>query len=159
MTVRLLRWPERDQRAFERHADRLSAIRRLAAARRDTPPAYRVDVPAAPEPPSYLEKAQTLYLQRRERDKAFGPIAQMFYEPVWDMLLDLFVAHETGAPISISSACVAACVPISTALRWIRSMEAEGLVRCWPAEHDKRVRYIALTDDAVMMMLRYLDGV
>ncbi len=159
MTVRLLRWPERDQREFERHADRLASIRRLVEQRRASPPAYRVDVPVAPEAPSYLEKARTLYIQRRERERAFGGVARMFDEPVWDMLLDLFVAHETGERISISNACLGACVPITTALRWIRTMEADGVVRCWQSEQDKRVRYIALTESTVAMMLRYLDGV
>lgn len=160
--LRLLRWPSGDQRRFDELSNRLMAIRELADARRADdapPPAYRVDVPNAPEAPSYLEKAQALYAHRRKRERIFGDMARTFYEPTWDIMLDLFVAHERGVSTSILSACVASCVPTSTALRWIRALEDANMVVSRPSGHDKRVRYVALTDQAVAMMLRYLDSI
>lgn len=162
-SVRLLRWPERDQRDFDHFTGRLNEIRSIAEARRDGPDAepsdYRVPVPNPPEHPSHMEKAQALYAHRRDRVKVFGAVATMFQEPVWDIVLDLFIAHEKGIKISVGSACVAAYVPYTTALRWIRSMEQAEMVRCWPSESDKRVRYITLSEPMVAMMLRYLDTV
>ena len=52
-----------------------------------------VQVPPSREPPA-LTLARTLYAERRRRDRTF-PV-DIFGEPSWDILLDLFVAREKG---------------------------------------------------------------
>jgi hypothetical protein len=54
---------------------------------------------------------------RRKRVQFFGD--DLFGEPAWDILLDLFATHLTGGRVSTSSLCIAADVPSTTALRWI----------------------------------------
>jgi hypothetical protein len=53
---------------------------------------------------------------RRERERL---LPDLFADPAWDILLDLFAASIERRPVSVSSACVAAAVPPTTALRWI----------------------------------------
>lgn len=83
----------------------------------------------------------------------------MFHEPAWDILLDLFIAHERGLATSVTSACNAACVPATTAMRWLATLERRDLVRRWNHERDGRTRLVGLTPQAMEMMLRYLDQV
>ncbi|WP_174274013.1 winged helix DNA-binding protein [Sphingomonas bacterium] len=52
----------------------------------------------------------------------------LFRDPAWDMLLDLYDAHSAGRVISVSSLCIAANVPATTGLRYVAAMEREGLV-------------------------------
>ena len=84
---------------------------------------------------------------RRQRDKIFGP--GIFADPAWDMLLDLFLAQEKNLkPISISSLCIAAAVPSTTALRWIETLVQQGLVSKQADPRDKRRTFISLTEAA-----------
>ena len=108
---------------------------------------------------SYEERAIALYAHRRARSATFERGSDIFQEPAWDILLDLFIAHEHGRATTISNACVAACVPTSTALRWLSLLERRAMVRRWNHERDGRTKLLGLTPKAVEMMLRYLDQV
>jgi len=70
--------------------------------------------------------ARRLLAERREREHLFGQ--ELFGEPAWDMLLDLFAAHHERSRVSVSSLCVAAAVPPTTAHRWIRDMTRRGIL-------------------------------
>lgn len=84
---------------------------------------------------------------RKRRGQLLGE--SLFADPAWDVLLDLFVAEYAGRKVSVSSACLAAGVPLSTALRWLSKLEAKGLVVRRPDEQDARRTHVMLTDDAV----------
>lgn len=62
---------------------------------------------------------------RRDRER-FVP-ADIFADPAWDMLLDLFATKLEGKRVPVSSPCIAAAVPATTALRWIRSLTEAGI--------------------------------
>src|SRR3546814_11460790 len=65
---------------------------------------------------------QNLIRCRRLRDRYFD--GDLFADPAWDMLLDLYLAAERNTrPVSISSLCIASAVPAPTALRWIKTFE------------------------------------
>ena len=83
---------------------------------------------------------------RRDRDRHFP--AEIFADPAWDMLLDLAAARMERADVPVSSLCVAAAVPTTTALRWIRSLSEAGMLvrRTDPA--DARRAFIGLSDQA-----------
>src|SRR5438309_11027674 len=51
----------------------------------------------------------------------------LFADPAWDMMLDLFHAELTHRRVPVSSLCNAAAVPATTALRWIKTMVDKGL--------------------------------
>lgn len=93
-----------------------------------------------------LAWAEQMLRMRREREKIFGK--HLFADPCWDMLLDLYVALRKGRVISVSSLCVAAAVPASTALRWIDILVKQDLVLREPDPKDKRRILVLLTRKA-----------
>ena len=88
--------------------------------------------------------ARHLLRQRRRREAILGK--NMFSEPAWDMLLDLFAAEVEGRRISKSSLVIAAAVPQSTALRWMSDMVNEGQLVRYPDTSDGRRTFISLTE-------------
>jgi hypothetical protein len=91
---------------------------------------------------------------RRLRDQFFR--GGLFADPAWDMLLDLMAARLDGTRVAVSSLCIAAAVPATTALRWIKALTDRGLfVRSADPQDGRRV-YIALSDDAARALTAYL---
>lgn len=93
---------------------------------------------------------------RRLRGQYFE--AELFADPAWDMLLDLFAASLERRRVSVSSLCIAAAVPPTTALRWIGTMHDAGLFGREADPGDRRRAYIVLSDKAVMGMRAYVGA-
>lgn len=107
-------------------------------------------------PPSLSARALALYKARRARTAVFSGHGDLFGEPAWDILLDLFIAREAGRQVYVSSACIAADVPATTALRWLAILQQRGLVeRCDDMADGRRV-YVRLSDPAAAMMEKWL---
>ena len=91
---------------------------------------------------------------RRLRDQYFS--GELFADPAWDMLLDLMAARLEQKRVAVSSLCIAAAVPATTALRWIKALTDRGLfVRSADPQDGRRV-YIELSDEAARAMGAYL---
>jgi DNA-binding MarR family transcriptional regulator len=73
-----------------------------------------------------VAQLQAMVRFRRQRDAILG--AELFGEPVWEMLLDLLIARLLGKRVAVSSLCIASQAPESTALRHIQRMIKAGLV-------------------------------
>lgn len=80
---------------------------------------------------------------RRARDRALG--ADLFSDPAWCMLLDLYLRHSAGEPSSVSSLCLASGIPQSTGLRWLLMLEKAGLISRRADPVDRRRTLIDLT--------------
>ncbi|MDZ3832351.1 MAG: winged helix DNA-binding protein [Sphingopyxis sp.] len=102
------------------------------------------------------KQVRHLLRQRRMREQYFP--ADMFADPAWDMLLDLYAARLERQPVSVSSLCIAAAVPATTALRWIKTMTEAGLFRREADPQDGRRIFIALADAALDAMDRYFEA-
>lgn len=100
---------------------------------------------------------RALLKARRLRDSFFPPA--LFGEPAWDMLLDLALARIEGKRVAVSSLCIAAAVPATTALRWIAALCEEKLFERHADPADRRRVFIALSDKAATGMARYLAAV
>jgi hypothetical protein len=98
--------------------------------------------------------ARFLLDARRDRRRYFPAVE--FSEPVWDMVLDLFVSDFDGHKVSISSLCVAAGIPESTALRWIGLMQAAGYFIRHPDPYDGRRSFITLSPGLSDPLRHYL---
>ncbi|HEX8533808.1 MAG TPA: hypothetical protein VF662_06540 [Allosphingosinicella sp.] len=108
--------------------------------------------------PSALEAtAKRLYSVRRLRERYFAP--DLLGEASWDILLDLYVARAEQRPVSISSACIGAAVPPTTALRWLGNLEEERLIRRYREGSDRRLVLVTLTDAAFEKMSSFLECV
>lgn len=107
--------------------------------------------------PSDQEIAATLraIIGARGLRSRFFP-SQIFADPAWDILLDLTRAKLEGQLVSVSSVCIAASVPMSTALRWVKQMTDANLLRRWTDPKDRRRDLIALTEPTADRMREYL---
>jgi hypothetical protein len=93
---------------------------------------------------------------RRAREQFFP--SDLFADPAWDMLLDMFAARLERQSVSVSSLCIAAAVPATTALRWIKTLTDAGLfIREADAQDGRRI-FIAMSDKAFEAMERYLEA-
>lgn len=88
---------------------------------------------------------------RQERTRHFP--AEMFADPAWDMMLDLAAARLDGRSVSASSLCIAAQVPATTALRWIRLMTEAGIFQRSYDPNDRRRIWISLSEPAYEKVL------
>ena len=104
-----------------------------------------------------LEATRMLIADREKRDVEFS--AGIFADPVWDILLGLFVAELEQKHVSVSSSVLAAKVPLTTGLRYIRQMELSDLIYRTPAPFDGRKTYISLTQSTSQKMQFYVEGV
>ncbi|WP_239806574.1 winged helix DNA-binding protein [Croceicoccus hydrothermalis] len=91
--------------------------------------------------------------QRQLRAKFFD--SELFADPAWDILLDLTAAQSERTQVSVSSLCIAANVPPTTALRWISQMTEAGLLKRVQDRADRRRAFIALSDKSVAAMSAY----
>ena len=105
-------------------------------------------------PPIDALRLRAMIRARRVRDDYFR--ADIFGEPAWDMLLDLAAAGVEGRNVAVSSLCIAAAVPTTTALRWIRALCEAGLFERHDDPNDARRAFISLSDEATRAMAAYL---
>jgi DNA-binding MarR family transcriptional regulator len=63
---------------------------------------------------------------RRAREQLLGN--DLFADPAWDILLELYACALEQRRVTLSHASSASNVPISTALRWVAKLVNEGLV-------------------------------
>lgn len=115
------------------------------------PPQAEADTPAVS-----ASQIRSIVRARRLRGQFFGQA--LFADPAWDMLLDLFAAHLERSQVSVSSLCIAAAVPPTTALRWIGTLHDAGLFERQPDPDDRRRAYIGLSSKGVAAMSSYLQA-
>jgi DNA-binding transcriptional ArsR family regulator len=94
-------------------------------------------------------------LLRARRIRADFLPGDLFADPAWDMMLDLLAARLDHERVSVSSLCIAAAVPPTTALRWIRTLTDKGLVERQADPHDGRRVFIALAQEAADALTRW----
>lgn len=87
--------------------------------------------------------ASALARMRNRRSRFFS--ANLFAEPSWDILLDLFISQIRGTRVATTSLCLAANAPQATALRHIASLEEQDLLRRFGAPEDKRLVLVQIT--------------
>lgn len=133
---------------LRRDAERVArALGDLAASRPADAPAPR---------PITASRIRQHIKARRLRDRFFGP--DLFADPAWDMLLDLAAARLEQRPVSVSSLCIAAAVPTTTGLRWIKTMLDRGLFVRRADPSDARRAFIELGEDAAFTVEGCLDA-
>jgi DNA-binding MarR family transcriptional regulator len=108
-------------------------------------------------PPVTAREVRRLIRLRRARDQFFDP--ELFADPGWDMLLDLYAARLEHNRVAVSSLCIAAAVPATTALRWIKALTTAGLFERRADPHDGRRIFVALSDSATAAMHAYFAAI
>ena len=151
----------------DKNADRLrqlsDEVSRIAAtlARLSTGPAPTMPPPViearegAPDIP--VEVVRTAIRARRLRARYFSE--ELFADPAWDMLLDLLQAEIAHLRVPVSSLCIAAAVPATTALRWLKTMVQQGLFVRRADPHDGRRVFVELSPESSGSLRRYFAEV
>jgi DNA-binding MarR family transcriptional regulator len=101
---------------------------------------YAPDTPG----PADLDFIRAMLRARRLRSEHFP--ADLFADPAWDILLDLMAARLERTQVTVSSLCVAAAVPPTTALRWIGVLAERGLLVRAADAADRRRAFVELSD-------------
>lgn len=109
---------------------------------------------ADPSEPVSPVLVRRLIRLRRDRERHFP--AEIFADPAWDMLLDLTAARMEGLDVPVSSLCIAAAVPTTTALRWIRTLTEAGLLERRTDADDARRSFVTLSDTAHAAMQAWI---
>lgn len=94
------------------------------------------------KPEVSVETVRKIIRARRLRTRYFPE--HLFADPAWDMLLDLLQAELSHLRVPVSSLCIAAAVPATTALRWLKTMVADGLFVRRADPHDGRRVFVEL---------------
>lgn len=99
------------------------------------------------------QQVRALLRARRLRDQLIAP--ELFADPAWDIMLDLLAARLENTRVSVSSLCIAAAVPPTTALRWIRQLTDRGMLVRQADPRDGRRIFIALSDSGSEAVIRW----
>ncbi|WP_233998884.1 MarR family transcriptional regulator [Erythrobacter sp. YT30] len=116
-------------------------------------PAFNSSRPRLPDP-GFVRR---VIAARQTRAKFFD--AELFADPAWDMLLDLTAAHGENIRVSVTSLCIAASVPATISLRWLKQMVDCGIFERIADPSDKRRAFIALSSTSLEGMARYFEEV
>lgn len=109
----------------------------------------------SPEVP--VETVRAIIRARRLRSRYFSE--ELFADPAWDMLLDLLQAEISKLRVPVSSLCIAAAVPATTALRWLKTMTQEGLFLRRADPHDGRRVFVELAPHTSQALRRYFSEI
>lgn len=116
------------------------------------PPAHNMSL----DPAISGQQVRAVLRARRLREHIVAP--DLFADPAWDILLDLMAARLERTRVSVSSLCIAAAVPPTTALRWIRQLTDRGLLQRQADPRDGRRIFIALSDEGADAVSRWFHG-
>jgi len=106
----------------------------------------------------HLSLARKFYALRRRRTAIFGN-PDLFGEPAWDILLDLYIAQADGKSVSVSSACIGSAAPATTGLRWLGVLADTGLIVRENDADDHRRVMVRLSAHGMAAMERFFDAV
>ena len=108
-------------------------------------------------PPLSADTVRSVIRARRLRSRYFRN--ELFADPAWDMLLDLLQAEIAQLRVPVSSLCIAASVPATTALRWLKTMVSQGIFIRRADPHDGRRVFVELAPEASQALRRYFAEV
>lgn len=156
VSTRSLRQPRLSDVASDHNAERLrqlsdevsriaSTLARLSSVPSSPRPTV-LKAAIAEAPPVSAELVRSIIRARRLRARFFQE--DLFADPAWDMLLDLFQAEIAQLRVPVSSLCIAAAVPATTALRWLKTMVEQGLFVRRADPHDGRRVFVELAPKA-----------
>ena len=103
------------------------------------------------------ERVRAVIRARRLRSRFFSE--HLFADPAWDMMLDLLQAEIAQLRVPVSSLCIAAAVPATTALRWLKTLVEEGLFVRRADPHDGRRVFVELAPNASEALRRYFNEI
>jgi|SRR5688572_31286366 len=80
----------------------------------------------------------------------------LFGEPAWDILLDVFIQERVGKPLSVMASYIGSAASTGTAYRYLKLLISEGLIERTGDPKDNRRSFLTLTPHAKEAMIEYL---
>lgn len=112
--------------------------------------------PAEPRRPDASRALVRRLVQvRRLRNRLLDP--DLFQDPAWDVLLELYDSHHNGRQATVTGICAAADLPVTTGLRALQRLEGRGYVTRAADPADRRRTLLLLTPFALEQMNRLLE--
>lgn len=102
-----------------------------------------------------VKKAQDLIEITKRRSRLVS-VANLFADPAWFILLDLFVRQHSGLQTSVFSACHASFSPVTTALRHLAILTERKIIEREYDSVDQRRIFLRLTEEASAEIQRTL---
>lgn len=97
----------------------------------------------------------SVLLVRRARASVFG--TDLFSDPAWDIILELYAAKLGARATLASDLCRATDAPASTTMRWIAVLENRGLVTTEATATEPAKLFVNLTADGASRMEHLAD--
>lgn len=143
-------------------SEEVSRIASTLARLSSTPPLARTQrtmpaISGEEAPEVSVDQVRNVIRARRLRSRFFAE--DLFADPAWDMLLDLLQAEISQLRVPVSSLCIAAAVPATTALRWLRTMVDQKLFVRRADPHDGRRVFVELAPEASRALRSYFAEV
>jgi CheY-like chemotaxis protein len=143
-----------------------SALLSRQVRQRETPaaaaPDSKTDSKKA-EPPRELDPPQRrretlddLRAVRKVRDRHFP--TELFSDPCWEMLLDLYDAQLDESEVTVSSLGAASGVPLTTALRRMEVLQKHGFIERVVDPDDRRRTIVRLSAPGLAAVEKFFDN-
>lgn len=129
-----------------------SALLARQARERASPPAEALTVEPCERKRAALKDMRSM---RKMRSQYFP--TELFSDPCWEMLLDLYDARLAGAEVTVTSLGAASGVPLTTALRRMEQLLAHGLIERSGDTGDKRRTIVRLSQEGLDAVEQFFD--
>jgi len=103
--------------------------------------------------------AQCRYLIRCRRIISGGIDTRFLQLPVWDMLLELYLAHHEQRDVYLGSLCMVVDTALATAYRRIMDMQKHGLVDRTYHSQDRRRIQVRISSTGIASMDAIMDAI
>lgn len=112
---------------------------------------------AVPRPGPSGAHLKELLKARRARANFFG--AHLSVDPAWDILLVAYVALLDQEDLPVSTLLRTSLVPATTTLRWVKTLNRDGLLECTDDQLEDPRSLVKLSAAGKIGMERYLAAV
>jgi CheY-like chemotaxis protein len=122
-------------------------------------PEKKKEEPNPPQPNSPQRRRATLddlRAVRKVRDRHFP--TELFSDPCWEMLLDLYDAQLDEAEVTVSSLGAASGVPLTTALRRMEVLQKHGFIERVVDPDDRRRTIVRLSATGLAAVEKFFDN-
>ncbi len=122
------------------------------------PPPDLQRAPAAPEDPVRQRREALKELKSVRRDRSAYFPEDLFSDPCWEMLLDLYDARLSAEEVTVTSLGAASGVPLTTALRRMEALQKYGLIDRIEDRDDKRRTIMKLTEHGLRAVENFFEA-
>ncbi|HYD06490.1 MAG TPA: hypothetical protein VEC60_12235 [Reyranella sp.] len=145
----------KEAEALRAHGQALLKLGRELLARANALDGKKTSAPA-----SLSSEAEVLILAKAAQDDRKRRLdffrKDLFGEPAWDILLDVFIQERIGKPLSVMASYIGSAASTGTAHRYLKLLISDGLIERTGDPKDNRRSFLTLTPEAKEAMVEYL---